>query len=286
MAKYHLNVLYVEDENETVEVMKPLLQEFFEGVYVAERVNDALAIARSKQFDVLLCDIKLPDGNGLDLIEKIKKLKEDIAVIILSAYDEKEYLFRAIKLSLCDYLLKPLRLEQFEKVVQKCVKQLCELRTRHLAYEDQLTKTYNRHKLHEVFGQLQEAKVPFGALLIDVDDFKPINDNYGHNTGDRVLQKLSKCIKENVRQNDIVGRWGGEEFLVLLPQIAKEDLQKKAYALCQKIADCELCKARAVTVSIGAGMYQEGEDFKEFVGRLDKALYKAKRYGKNRVELV
>ena len=285
MSKYHLNVLYVEDEHETVEAMKPLLQEFFDGVYVAERASDALAIARSKQFDVLLCDIKLPDGNGFDLIEKIKKFKEDIAIIILSAYDEKEYLFRAIKLSLCDYLLKPLRLEQFEKVVKKCVKQLYQLRSKHLAYEDQLTKTYNRHKLYEVFEQLQK-KVSFGALLIDVDDFKPINDNFGHNTGDRVLQRLSECIKKSVRQNDIVGRWGGEEFLVILPHIKREDLEQKANILCQKIAECDLCEERAVTVSIGAGMYQEGEEFKEFVGRLDKALYRAKKCGKNRVELA
>ena len=196
MAKYDLSVLYVEDEPDTIEAMEPLLQEFFEGVTIAQKSSDALAMARAKSFDLVLCDIRLPDGNGLDLIEKIKSFKEDIAVIVLSAYDEKEYLFRAIRLSLCDYLLKPLHIEQFEKVVQKCVKQLCAVRTKRLAYEDQLTKTYNRHKLHEVFAQLQEAKVPFGALLIDVDDFKPINDNFGHNIGDRVLQRLSACIKK------------------------------------------------------------------------------------------
>ena len=266
--------------------MKPLLEEFFERVYIAQKAGEALQIAKTTSFDLLLADIRLPDFNGFELIEKIKKFKEDIGVIILSAYDDKEYLFKAIQLSLCDYLMKPLHLEQFEKVVQKCVEQLYQLRSKHLAYEDYLTKTYNRHKLHKVFTQLQESKVPFGALLIDVDDFKPINDTFGHNTGDRVLQRLSQCIKQNVRQNDIVGRWGGEEFLVLLPQIAQEDLVQKAYTLCHQIATCDLCKARAVTVSIGVGMHQESEEFKEFIGRLDKALYKAKKDGKNRVELA
>ena len=129
----------------------------------------------------------------------------------------------------------------------------------------------------------QSTNQPLSAIMLDIDDFKVINDTLGHVTGDRVLQALSQMLRANLRQGDIVARYGGEEFIILLPGCELP----KALAIAEKlrgiIEDHVAENIPNFTVSMGCGLYQAGETPDSFIQRVDMALYEAKRKGKNQV---
>lgn len=282
---YNITLLYVEDDVDTTEYMEQILQEYFQNILIAHTATDALNLYKENSVDMLLCDIELPDFNGLELVEKLKNIDENLITIIFSANDSKKYLLDAIKLSVCDYIIKPFDMEQFEEVTQKCMQKLKKEKTQHLAYFDQLTNAYNRHKLTDIFETLQQQNKTFGCIMIDIDNFKEINDKHGHLIGDETLKKLATCFKNNIRENDIFGRWGGEEFILFLPDVNELQLAKKADELRKVISKGNFDKIRNITVSMGAGLHNGEESFKALVSKIDDALYIAKQNGKNRVEL-
>jgi len=161
-------------------------------------------------------------------------------------------------------------------------------RIEELSVTDQLTGLYNRLKLDELFAlYLSLAKrhrSAFSIALLDIDKFKSINDTYGHQVGDIVLQELSSVLKSRIRKKDALGRWGGEEFLILLPQC---DLAA-AYALAEKlralVESHAFSRIGSKTVSFGVATFHIGDDEKSMVARADEALYRAKAHGRNRVE--
>ena len=163
---------------------------------------------------------------------------------------------------------------------------------RRLSTIDPLTQTYNRFGMDQIVRDLlssaeQTTEINpspvFALILIDIDHFKRINDTRGHNTGDLVLQKLAKIIRDNVRPQDYVGRWGGEEFLIILPRT----FAQQALALAEKLreavaaASFELNKPLPVTASFGVGEFLPGDDFSSSFKRADSALYLAKADGRN-----
>ncbi len=160
-----------------------------------------------------------------------------------------------------------------------------------LVREDQLTGALNRRGLDEtVERELKRAdrsKTAFSIALLDIDNFKHLNDSIGHQAGDRALQHLTKVIKETLRPADSVGRYGGEEFLIVLPdtdlQAAIEAMQRLQRDLTKKFF-LHNNERILVTFSAGVARCQEDEDAEDLVGRADKAMYKAKLAGKNRVE--
>nr|WP_246448174.1 GGDEF domain-containing protein [Roseateles oligotrophus] len=158
------------------------------------------------------------------------------------------------------------------------------------AAQDPLTHCLNRRALRQRFQQLQERRrsedVFLGALMIDVDHFKAINDRYGHAAGDQALLTLVARIKEQLRAADLLARWGGEEFLCLvfggegehLPRVA-ERIRAAVGMLPLKFEGEDI----RITVSIGLASLAEGEDFEALVRRADAAVYRAKKGGRNRV---
>jgi diguanylate cyclase (GGDEF)-like protein len=153
---------------------------------------------------------------------------------------------------------------------------------------DELTKVYNRTKFQQLFKQtIEENKInPKSICLVifDIDHFKKINDTYGHNTGDDVLVNISRFIKGQIRMSDILCRWGGEEFTLLLVGSNIDDGVK----ICEKIRllveKHPFLEDRSVTVSMGISQYLQTDTLESFVARADSALYKAKRAGRNRTE--
>lgn len=147
------------------------------------------------------------------------------------------------------------------------------------SYDDVLTGLYNRRYFYQKLSHTKRIRFPVSLLMIDIDDFKGINDNYGHITGDIVLKQFADILKENVSVSDTVVRWGGEEFAVILP----ETHLNKAYLIGDRIrgivenyqfgSEVTTCK---VTVSIGITSTETEIDMDEFVKIADKALYKAK----------
>ncbi len=163
-----------------------------------------------------------------------------------------------------------------------------EILERH-ALTDSLTNLYNRRKLDEALTveneRAQRFGHPYGIILLDIDNFKRINDNYGHQEGDQVLIAIAKLLQQQTRKTDIIGRWGGEEFLVICPQTDKNGLLQLAEKLRKSIAQCQLSAAGYQTSSFGLSLYRQGDENKDIIARADQALYRAKKHGKNRCEL-
>lgn len=162
-------------------------------------------------------------------------------------------------------------------------------RVKELAIRDALTGLYNRRGLEEMLRaeELRRNQSTLSLLVIDLDNFKLINDNYGHPVGDLVLESVSRIIRENTRQGDIVARYGGEEFAVFLPSTVGSNARTVAERLRKKIAEKELIvdgSVIKVTVSIGVACNADGAASSgTIMTRADQAMYQAKRQGKNRV---
>ena len=155
----------------------------------------------------------------------------------------------------------------------------------YLTITDALTGIGNRRYFHnkmaEECSRASRYKYPFSLILFDIDYFKQVNDEYGHNTGDEVLKEYTSLIAPMLRENDIFCRIGGEEFTVLLPHVDRDGAQKIAEKLRATIEESE--KIVPITMSFGVTQYEEGEDEESIFKRVDKALYEAKESGRNRV---
>jgi diguanylate cyclase len=184
------------------------------------------------------------------------------------------------------------KLEILAKQVDTLNVQLNEARKESVT--DGLTGVNNRKSFDRYISELVEKNTvsnrPFSLLMLDIDNFKQVNDNYGHQTGDRViLAVIGKC-RQSIRGEDFLARYGGEEFVVILPGASLKNAVKKAKHICQTIAttrysldDVQGNPTLSVTVSIGVAAYQKADTRASVVERADKALYLAKQSGKNRV---
>ncbi len=155
------------------------------------------------------------------------------------------------------------------------------------ATTDPLTKIANRLKFDTVFSEYSELSKRYGdslsLILFDVDNFKMINDTFGHKVGDNVLIALAKLVNKEVRKSDIFARWGGEEFVILAPQADLKQAMNLAEKLRETIENYNFPEIGKLTCSFGVAEYKKGYSLKDLVKEADDALYKAKRGGKNRV---
>lgn len=160
----------------------------------------------------------------------------------------------------------------------------------HIATVDQLTGIYNRHKFEQLFILEMERSQRFGQplslIIIDIDNFKVVNDTYGHDIGDEVLNHLVTVIQENIRQIDIFARWGGEEFLILSPGTDFENIQLLAEKLRLAVEQTEFPKVTSITISQGVATFEKEDRFDDLFKRADQGLYWAKKHGRNQVGVI
>ncbi|MFT5660027.1 MAG: diguanylate cyclase (GGDEF)-like protein [Sulfurimonas sp.] len=159
-----------------------------------------------------------------------------------------------------------------------------------LSIRDKLTNLYNRVKTDEsIKYEIKRSiryKFNLSLILIDIDFFKLVNDNYGHLTGDAVLVQTAKLLKENVRDSDIVGRWGGEEFIIICPNSEKASAKILADKLRKLIENFDFDVVKHKTASFGLTQFNNNDTLETLIDRADKALYKAKESGRNRVQVL
>jgi len=161
---------------------------------------------------------------------------------------------------------------------------------RYISETDSLSQLYNRRKIEELLNTISErAKFhgePFSLILLDIDFFKKINDEYGHPTGDKVIAQLARNLKINVRDEDAVGRWGGEEFLVICPGLDIKSAEGLAERLKEDIQfNCD-DRAKTITCSLGVTKWKKGDSTATIIKRVDKALYHSKENGRNCVTVL
>ena len=158
-----------------------------------------------------------------------------------------------------------------------------------LSERDPLTELYNRLSLDKfLYHNVQRFKrqqPPFSVLFIDIDDFKEINDTFGHQVGDQVLQDSAKVILSTIREVDIAGRWGGEEFMVICEETNREQARELATRLHNSIKENNIAKVFDITISIGCSEFLEDDTLPGFIHRVDKAMYQSKTSGKNQTTI-
>lgn len=158
-----------------------------------------------------------------------------------------------------------------------------------IASRDSLTKLYNRHKFTALYQSSYKVMIDrdseMSLIMIDIDNFKKINDTHGHNVGDSVIIQITQTLVKNLRNIDIVCRWGGEEFVILLPTADMDNAALLAEKLRSYIEDLKVERVGKITASFGISSVVEGDDLKSVVNRADEALYLAKKSGKNCVKL-
>ncbi len=215
------------------------------------------------------------------IVGDVKNKNNRVKVKIFSKKDNFEYYFY-IKISKLinsnEYLLffNDITKLEYEKTL---IKKSAEL--------DPLTKIYNRVKLNEMFVSIffnaNKYNHIITMILFDIDHFKRINDNFGHNVGDKVLQELAGLIRGLLREGDIFARWGGEEFVIVLQNISLEQTTKLASRLRAEIEKYSFDVVENVTCSFGVTEFSHDDKQAEFFERVDEALYEAKENGRNRV---
>ncbi|WP_373482720.1 GGDEF domain-containing protein [Acetobacterium sp.] len=157
-----------------------------------------------------------------------------------------------------------------------------------MAETDALTGIYNKAKFNQEYAQMADnAKArsrDLAVIMFDIDDFKAVNDNFGHLVGDQVLKELTALVRRNINKTDILARWGGEEFVIILPDSQLEEALKVAQRLRMIISEHPFHITGAITCSFGVGSFKHDDTVDTLLHRVDERLYRAKKSGKNRVE--
>ncbi len=182
--------------------------------------------------------------------------------------------------------------ETLEKKVLERTQQLknVQVELEHLANTDRLTQIPNRvlldHVMETEFMRSQSENIPLSIILIDLDYFKNVNDTFGHQVGDYVLMEAAKLFQSSVRDSDTIGRWGGEEFLVICRSTTLKDALRLAEKIRATLADYPFTEVGKITASLGVACHTPGDTLHSIISRSDKALYVAKENGRNRVEFI
>lgn len=295
------SVLIVDDDTAIMEAVEEYLNILNYDVKSASSADEALKILDSFKPDIVLTDIMMQGMDGLELTRKIKA-SFTTDVIVMTGYSAAYSYEEAIQAGAGDFIFKPFRFEELDLRIKRVLREaeLQKERTlllkelEKLAITDALTGLYNsRHFFSQIKTEIKRYDRYFRALsllIIDIDFFKQYNDTWGHLEGDKVLMGIGQVISSCMRSMDTAYRYGGEEFAILLP----ETKLQKACVVGARIKDNissmlfepEPGIKKSVTVSIGATELKEGEDFRAFISRTDKALYKSKDSGRNKLTYI
>jgi diguanylate cyclase (GGDEF)-like protein len=292
-------ILIVDDDPLQCKHFSRLVVEWAAVAFTATSLAEALRLYRTVMPDLVMLDVLMPHVDGYKLSQIFKREGRFVPIILLTALDDLESKRRGLAAGADEFLTKPVNgLElQIRATSMLRIKRLAdELETandklRALATIDALTQLPNRRVLSErlafEFARAARYVHPLSCLMVDVDHFKKVNDTFGHQVGDKVLCEVGAILQKTIRATDLVGRYGGEEFMVILPQTRGADARIAAERLRRAVATLprESPDVPEVTVSIGvAAMEQQlASTVDELVHRADQALYKAKAAGRNRV---
>ncbi len=304
MAK--AKVLLVEDDPIQASATKEILRKVGYEVLWAEDGINAIKLVKSEKPDIIVLDVILPGMDGYEVCRwlKLDESTKGIPVIMLTVKKELSDKISGLQIGADDYLPKPynelelnariyasLRTKALQDELKLKNKQLEDLldKVNYMAITDALTGLYNRRRFHDVLtSEYERAKrygTPFSLVMLDIDYFKKINDNFGHDVGDAVLKEVSDILLKSIRDIDTAARYGGEEFMVILPNTDKAHATIVAERMRQAIENHDFAGLdRTMSVSIGiSGMPDAKVEHEDRLIRCaDFAMYRAKQLGRNR----
>jgi len=288
-------ILVVDDEKGIRDSIQEAIQEAGYTCWTEASGDKALGFLEKKRVDIIIADVRMPGVNGFELTKVVKE-KYDADVIIITGYGRDFQYEEAIEKGASEFIVKPIRLRELivrlrrvlrERALLAQQRQL-ENQLRELTITDDLTKLHNmRHFYVQLQLEMDRAsryENPLSLLLLDVDRFKQYNDTYGHLEGDKILMELGRVILECLRKSDTAYRYGGDEFMVVLPQTLGKEARNVAERIRARFP-AEYSRREPdridTTLSIGVVSHRPKEDLSELVKRADQAKYKAKKQGGN-----
>jgi len=287
-------VLVVDDSIVFRKQMKNMLENLFFTVITVAHGEEAVNILESrKDITLVLTDYHMPVMDGLKLTYEIRKTysKNDIAILAVSGNQDNEVNALFLKTGANDFITKPFSKEEFSCRINNTIDALenIQIVTNH-ANRDYLTGLYNRRYFFDSMAnyeeEIKESGEKFAVAMIDIDHFKKINDTYGHDVGDKVIVALSEILRTATSHRDVVARFGGEEFCVVLKNINRYsalDIFERIRGEIEKFSfNVDKDKYIKFTVSIGLAMSSD-EPLEEIINQADMMLYNAKNSGRNQV---
>jgi diguanylate cyclase (GGDEF)-like protein len=296
MDKDKNTVLIIDDEVLNIKTLMNILREEYE-IFAEVDSREAVVTANEIMPDIILLDIVMPEMDGHEVISALKSSDKtrSIPVIFITGLDNDDAEEKGLILGAADYIAKPFCSAIVKLRVKNQIKIINQIRTiENIGSTDQLTCIANRrgfdNYISREWGRAMRESLPISVLMIDLDGFKIYNDTYGHPQGDVALQIIAGTIQAMLkRTNDMVARWGGEEFIVSLPNTNEEGAVEIAEKIRLKIEQTPIPflngESTMLTASIGVNTIIPKHDcsIESFIEEADKALYRAKNAGKNRV---
>ena len=297
-----MRVLLADDDALYRHVIQKALESWGYDVIIASDGNEALNILWSSNPPALaILDWMMPGMDGVEICRCVRERRQDpyIYIILITAKSRKRDVVTGLEAQADDYLAKPFDLQELRARLQsgqRIVNLQSALASKHreLSYQathDPLTGIWNRSAILDILGRevlyAKRNKKPLSLALVDIDNFKLVNDTYGHAAGDTVLIEVVRRMQSALRHYDAVGRYGGEEFIVVMPGVSRKRALKIAERLRIRVAEnpySVMKKRIAVTLSVGVASEGRLGTAKSLLQFADKALYRAKASGRNRVE--
>ena len=290
-------VMVVEDSAPFRSALKKILTSLQFQVFTAAHGEEAMNyFTDNPDIKLALCDYRMPVKDGLEVLKEIRAIgdKNQIGVLMMTSPSENVNGAIFLKNGANDFIAKPFVKEELICRVNNTIEAMENInQIADFANKDFLTGVYNRRyfyeNMNEYVAYAEEHMEPYVVAMLDIDHFKKINDTHGHNNGDKVLKTLAKKLIDETKGDDLIARFGGEEFCIILKDISNEDAVKFFVNLRANIANCKVQLKKeqiSFTVSIGVAFSRSDYRLYELLELADEALYRAKENGRNRVEIA
>ena len=294
-------ILVVDDDRMNLAAARKVLGDIYKVIPVM-RGEEAITYLKENPCDMILLDINMPGMDGFQVLEKIRSIKrcESTPVIFLTADNDMETEIRCFREGAIDFIAKPfvpeimrsrigraLELEELRKSLadrlEQKTREVSDMKNK--SQKDALTGLWNRVYTEETVNEMIEQGVQGALFMIDMDNFKAINDNYGHIAGDQTLKMFADTLRERSSEGDVLCRIGGDEFVVFVKDAVSKSMLGNHAAdiisdLCYKLEQCKFETNSSVSIGI-AQMPEDGMEFNKLYNAADKALYHVKQNGKN-----
>lgn len=291
-------ILIVNGDIKIRQSLERLLEKDYK-VFTSPTFKAAFELYKEERINTVVTELNTDETKGIEVITKFQAVRSDVPIIVVTTHNSVPLAVQAMKAGAYDYITTPFNSDELGLVImhalerKKLQEEVKEKKLyQEMAVTDSLTGLYNRRYFDELLLR-EEARAKrypqqFSLLMIDIDDFKKFNDNYGHPGGDNILRTMGKILLGRIRNTDYVARYGGEEFCVIAPHTNKKNASVFAARIMDIVAREKFTLSDAieasVTVSIGVANFKDDAQTKEeLLKKSDDALYQAKKLGKNRV---